>query len=752
MTKIIRNNFILIIILILGLFLRFYGLSPGFPDWHPDEPTSYITAIHMLYHNLKPDRIDYPAGVPLLNIIFYIIFFIPLSIINYILSHPNFYLDFMSNQSKALDLYKIHIFGLREVNALYWSRYVAAFIGWLAILMTYVVAKKMFNKTIALFAAFFLSINYLHVFRSHFALPDIYNSFFGILSLYAATLLLEKDSKARYIFSGITVGIFLSIKFLMFALGPYLVAHFLWTYRKKDWKYLFNKNFIYSLLAIAFVFLLLNPYLFSDLSAFIKRSEFTARYYQMGRMTLFSYAYFYLFYWGIGPFPSIAIFFGAIVMAVKNFKNFLLIFSFVVPLFFVMTFYSIGGQYTRNFVPAMPYLMIFAGYSIYILYRFLTGIKFFPRIILFLFILIFLTFSSIKNSFFLSYYYSKEWSVIPLTRWINNNFPSNTTIQSCQLFLLDDGKAVFAKKKIIDKDWFCSSIKKGMNSLAELQAEGMEFAILNTILIENNTYKWMFYPRLFINKNNIPFDYIENGFFGSVIKELLNYTVFETYKPWQANHNPNYVVFKIPQKTRELGKRIVYFGFDDNKEGWKIRSTYGFKLIAIRLDKNAGKTANGALKIERVVSKAVIPEFGGGITARISSPAISITEGKLYTARAFILNEPKGSIEEKDGFLRIDFYKEKGEDRFEKVGDSVALSQRAPATGNWEEVQVSMKAPKGAQYLTISFQRKDLFPFSSYIDDVELFETNLVPQETFKEIPYIKPTMPLDSIYYNSFL
>ena len=435
MAKFIRNNFILIIILILGFFMRFYGISPGFPDYHPDEGTSYHTAIYMLSNNLRPDRIDYPAGVPLLNLIVYVLFFIPIAILNLVFTNPNFFPDFIGVGMKVFTLYKDHIFGPQEINALYWSRYIAALIGGLTILVTYIVAKKMFNKAIALFTAFFLSVNYLHVLRSHFALPDIYNSFFGALSLLAAVLLLEKDTKARYIFVGITASVFLSIKFLPYAFVPFVAVHLLWAYQKRDWKYLFNRNFAYSLLAVVFVFLIINPYLFSDLNAFIKRTEYTSSYYLMGKITLRPYDYFYLFYWGIGPLPSIAVILGAILMARKHIKNFLLIFFFVAPLFFIMTFYSLGGQYTRNFVPAIPYLMIFAGYSTYILYLLLKRIEFLPRMVLIVLILIFLNFSSIKNSFILSHYYSREWSVIALTRWIEENLPSNVILRNCQLFL-----------------------------------------------------------------------------------------------------------------------------------------------------------------------------------------------------------------------------------------------------------------------------------------------------------------------------
>ena len=76
-----------------------------------------------------------------------------------------------------------------------------------------------------------------------------------------------------------------------------------------------------------------------------------------------------------------------------------------------------------------------------------------------------------------------------------------------------------------------------------------------------------------------------------------------------------------------------------------------------------------------------------------------------------------------------------------------------------------MFAPDNSRYLTVSFQRRDPWRFagnsfkknqavnfSSYLDDVEVFETNKLPEEPFKELPYIKSTIPLESIYYDSFL
>src|SRR3989338_7284631 len=80
------------------------------------------------------------------------------------------------------------------------------------------------------------------------------------------------------------------------------------------------------------------------------------------------YPYFYLFHLGIGEVPFISFFGGFIAVLFKSPKKFILPVSFAFVFMFVMTVYSNGGIYPRNFTTVMPYLMIFAGYLMYILH------------------------------------------------------------------------------------------------------------------------------------------------------------------------------------------------------------------------------------------------------------------------------------------------------------------------------------------------------------------------------------------------
>lgn len=122
--------------------------------------------------------------------------------------------------------------------------------------------------------------------------------------------------------------------------------------------------------------------------------------------------------------------------------------------------------------------------------------------------------------------------------------------------------------------------------------------------------------------------------------------------------------------------------------------------------------------------------------------------------KGFIKSDKSINPEEREGFIRIDMYKSFDDASKNKLGEAVVMSARAYKTGEWIEEQVSLVAPEDIEYLVISFQKTDFQdgPMSIHMDDVELFESLIEPDESFPLLPYIKPTIPLDGIYYNSFL
>jgi hypothetical protein len=692
-----------------------------------------------MYNFLHPRIFDYPAGMPFLHLLIYWIFILPFVFFKMFFLHPSMIFALINLGPDFFNQFRESIFGLRDVNALYWSRYIAAVVSAGAVVLTYFTAKRLFNKSAGIFAAIFLTFNFRHVLSSHFALPDIHSSFFNMLALYASVLLFEKNTRKRYIIAGLTAGIALTMKYQPFAFLPFLTVHVLWAIKKKSFWYLFYKDFIFGLLASFVAFVVINPYYLFNIKLAMYRNSLDYRWYGMGDMRLRGYQYFYLFHWGIGSLPSLAIIAGMLLALFMRFRKFLVIFSFVTVFFFITTYYS--NAYTRNFAGVVPILMIFAGFFMSVLYDLIKKINLKLGIVLIVIILGIFNFSSIKNVVILDINYSKGWNIENLSSWMGKFLPKNVTIRTYSIAFSPQVRSDQTNKNNILKDW---DYLKDPHSVTEFQDEGTSFAILNTAAFQLATYWWRGWDdyRRYFKYNTIPFDYIQNGFFGLSMKELMQYTVYEIYKPWQAQDQKNYLVFKIPEKPKELGEKIVAFNFDKGDEGWKPINPFNFPPMVGGWIKDMGNNFPGSLTIKSA----------GNLTQRIVSEPIKIKPGLFYAVRGFLKAEKALDPQERDGYIRIDMYKSLADANGNILGEVVSVSQRVYEDGEWTEVQASLTASKNVEYLTISFQRNSSLSSGNYLDDVELFETNFFPQETFKELPYIKPTIPLESLYYNSFL
>lgn len=746
--KFLKENLLIILIVFIAFFIRVFGVYPGYPQFHPDEGTSYHTAVYLLYHWFRPDRFDYPAGMPLIHALIYVNLFIPIMVQKILIANLLSIIDLLVNPAHFFATHKDAIFGKVEINALYWSRYITATFGTLAVGLLYVTAKRLFNREVGLFAAVFLAFNFRHVLGSHFGLPDALTSFFAMLTLFACVLLFEKNTRQRYLFAGIAAGLTFSLKYQPFAFAPFLVVHLIWAIRKKSFWYLFHLPFIASMFLSIFVFLLINPYYLPNFGNAMYQNNIDYKRYQMGIFRFRAYPLFYLFHWGIGKLPFISVLGGIIVMLLASPRKFVLPFSFAFVFMFVMTLYSNGGIYSRNFVGVMPFLMIFAGYFMYKIYLVLG--KLLNRrmsLVIIAALLIVINFDSAKNSFILGLEYSRPWTTTTLSKWLEEKIPENVTIREYPLFIPPKTVTTLHEKKVKRLSW---SYDKGPNGLSEFQKEGTDFAILNAYNYQSIIYTWREFPRpeMYLKIDGIPFDYIDSSFYGASIRELMQYTVFEAYKPWQAQETSNFLVFKIPQKPTEIGNKIKDFTFSAEGEVWKLRGNFGFDSVISELDRNEGKREKGAMKMTK--------DAGILISSRYGSDPMPIKAGRFYTVRGWIKNSPPKwtYYVDRDGFLRMDFYAGDSDKELDKMGAAVALSNRAEVTkdGNWIEVQASMIAPKDTNYLTISFQLTEGNYYSLYLDDVELYETDQLPNETFKELPYVKTTIPNGSLYFNSFL
>src|SRR3990167_7498856 len=88
-----KANWILVLILLLSLFVRLYGDFPGYSENHPDEILGYGTAVHMFYNNLEPNSFDYGGGRPLMLLIVFKLFFLPIQYVKLLFTNSELFFE-----------------------------------------------------------------------------------------------------------------------------------------------------------------------------------------------------------------------------------------------------------------------------------------------------------------------------------------------------------------------------------------------------------------------------------------------------------------------------------------------------------------------------------------------------------------------------------------------------------------------------------------------------------------------------------
>lgn len=722
-----RVNKLIFLILLLALLVRMIGIYPGHPSTHPDEPMSYSSAVEMILHgNLNPGRFDYPSGVPLLHLIFINSFILPALLLKVFLFHPEgLILNFISTD--FINQFSTEIFGVGHTNALFWSRILTAILGVASVYLVYLTGKKLFNTTVGLASAFFLAVNYRHVLSSHLALSDIPNSFFALLALYACVLLWENNTRKRYIFAGISIGLSLSMKYQIFALFPFLFIHFIWVLKKRTIKELFNINFLIALLLIPLVFVVLNPYLLLNLKTAIPVIQYVGIRYGVGAYKFNFHPLYYLFYFGIGIPAFLTIILGIFVGLRKAFLKSFFILCYVGPFFYIFLYYMLGGSFTRNFTTVMPFLSLFFGFFVYFVYQKLK-IK---HGLVFMIVLTVLNLTSIIDSLTLSFNYSKPWNREVLQNWVDRNIPENSLVRVGNINI---NYNVDIPLKIIPWD------HTEINSISEFIDNKEEFAIINTDWYQLYTFWFGSTPIAeLIRYNGIPYGKLKGSYYGLSFSEFKHYTVYEIYKSWQSPDN-NYLVIKIPQKPKEKGTLIKEFNFDEGLEDWRY---YDFSFNKGKSDM-AWNSQNGRSKDGSVELSASVTN---GENSRFNSPFIRVKPGKTYTIEGFI--KPANILpNQRDGFLRVDFL-ENSNNNITSQSIFTAVSGRVYGN-DWIKEEVVAKAPKNANYLTVSFQRSNPNPaFHYFFDDMSVYESSEMG-ETFKNIPYITPSIPDNVVFASS--
>lgn len=682
--KFLSKEKALSVIILIAIIFRFVGTNPGYNQFHSDEGITYSAAVSMIKNgNLDPLRYDYPSVVPLTNYVFFRTIFIPLWWGKYYVSHVPEILDGIVHipiaKLEAQKIFQTFVLGEREINALFWGRYVTALISLSNVIVVYFLTKKLFSKKIALFAAFLLAVNFKAVVNSHIGLPDTYNAFFMLLSLLFSYRIIDKPSMKNYLFAGVFFGLSVAIKYQIFTVFPLLFSHVYVSFTKKE-KLISPKIILAGLVSVV-LFIILNPYVWIHLDQALDILSYVSKKYSMGIRKLITYpiAYFYHIDYGPPIFTSVVL--GILYTTKKYIKQSLFLLAEVIPFFFILIYYSSGGFYIRNFVTITPILMIFAAVFINFIFskiRKLPSYKF-----IYMFLIIGLVFVPLKNSFINSYYNTKQWSYKEILLKSQKILPQNAVVASHPFDPLPEN----IKRVNFDRST--------SYSLSEFREEVADYALINMDWAGNDFYNWMLEPfPKSLHYFNKPINQINNIFTAVSIEEMMNFVGTDSYKPWQA---PDAALFLI---------KVPYFiGANFTSSGNKIQLDFE--------------------NIDYLTKKRIISE------------EIKIQPNYVYKVTGLIKSKDLIEKNKRNVFLRIDFFST--ESLTENKGIQVSVSPRYYGEG-WQEIELITQAPQNAKFARISFQSCDgeigSYMLKNIVINKSDFEYNI--ENNYKKIEFDK--------------
>lgn len=717
----------------MALLLRVIGFQPGYSPYHSDEGMSYSSAIEMIKRvNIDPGRYDYPALIPMIHAIVYLVFFLPFFLIlSFIFSPEN-----IPGGKNLFDLLARFLVVNQQTMVLFWGRFLTALFGVGVVWMVYQVSVKYFiDKRIGLVAAFLTAVNFRQVLNSHFGLPDIYNAFFLLVSFYAFSFLLKRPSFKNYLLSTSAMALYFSTKFQIFVVPAFLLIHLYHTFSSTKKNFLrflinlFNKKIIAAAILGLLIILVIN---YADLihwKEFKDINSYNLLKYGFGIKQFNFYPVSYLYHVGIGPAIFISIFSGILLgLAKYTFRTVILI-SAVIPFLYIFFYYTRGGYYTRNFVTITPLLLVFAGVFIVNFWSLLLKKSTLLINLLIMLSVLIISYSQISHSLVVAASYIKPWNFEQARNWASTNIPNKAKVVSHPW-----------DKYPRDKDFEIIPLEPStIFSIAEMRQEQGEYGFINLDWLSLSSYWW-------INRStkdsllfwNRPDSLLSNTFGGVASKEVASYGIATFIKPWQAPEM-NILIAKIPGEP-EIGKILLKafnFNNENDFQNWSLIDGDYNGTQGISYDPSQGYKASGSIKIGAGARRFPI------ILA--ASPLFEFEGKRAVVVEGWIKTDNPITKNRRDGFLRIDFYKEKlAKINIDTVSAYSSVSPRYFGEG-WIKHKIFVIPPDDAKFLTVSLQSNGSANF--WFDDVSIYLSKEIYENPRKNSPFIDYQIPNEILF-----
>ena len=341
------------LLLLVTLLLRIWGIKQGLPySYNSDEATHFVPrAIAFFSTNLNPHYfLNPPAYSYLLNVVFELWF---------------------GSADAAVRAYTVDPTAVFVV-----ARVVAAVLGTVSVWLTYLAAKRIFDRTVALLGAAIFGLAFLPIFYSHLALNDVPTLAPVALSLYGVAGVYRLGRTRDYLIAGIGIGLAAATKYTGGITLVCLLAAAGCDGSARGAGHAV-RNLGLGLLTALGAFTLANPFWVLDYSAFSYGISDQASLaagsepVKLGTTPGGGIAYYlWTFSWGLGLGPAVAAVGGAALLLVRRRWALTAIFL-PAPIAFIVFMGLQQRYFGRWLMPIFPLVSILAAYGAVELVRWL---------------------------------------------------------------------------------------------------------------------------------------------------------------------------------------------------------------------------------------------------------------------------------------------------------------------------------------------------------------------------------------------
>ncbi len=410
--------FLLILILILGVVVRLWGINFGLPYiQHLDEGGVTYTAFFAAANHLKPDMYFHTTFLPYSLILLYGVYYLFGLIFHLWGSTQQFFTAFLKDPSIFILI----------------GRMITVMISVASIVLIYWIGKKLYDYKIGLISALFLSLAFLHVQESHYIKEDVMMGFFGLLIYYNSYQLSQKGRYRNYLLCGLFLGLSFALKYNFFVFLPvFIVSHLLVGFQSKHkWLYL-NLKFLTAIFIVVTLYFFINPYVLIDWHKAVRQLDYQkelsiVQWVSSEGQPVWVYYISHHLLNGIG-FPLLILSVLGVFYSVfgkKNTKDILLVTTPVC--FFLLIGIAGGTNFSRYVVMIIPQLMLIAAVMINRLVNMINQTQPKKNFLLFFASILAVIPSAILVIKF-DYYLSSNDTRILAKNWIEKNIPAGTRL------------------------------------------------------------------------------------------------------------------------------------------------------------------------------------------------------------------------------------------------------------------------------------------------------------------------------------